>query len=131
MTTHESNEGLGARSVRTRAEALNERDRDKLLAVLAEDISWHGPLQGTLHGRDEVWERFYAPLWEAPARGEVHDILDNGEHVVVLGEAIIDLPEGTRSWKSVEVCHYNDHGQITERWAFVEHEQEFIETFRP
>ena len=123
-------DGPGAQALRTAHEAFNERDRDTLLGVLAEDIDWHGPLQGTLRGRAEVWERFFAPLWEAPVRTEVHDILDNGEHVVALAQVVFDVPDGPRSWKVCEVCHCNAAGQVTERWATVENEQEFIEFAR-
>ena len=101
-----------------------------MLETIAEDITWHGPLQGTLEGRDAVWEQFMAPLWEAPVRLDMHDVLDNGEHLVTLAEVVFDLPAGTRSWKYAEIGHYNDAGQLAERWAFVEHEQEFVEFVR-
>jgi hypothetical protein len=123
-------EGLGAQAARTAYKAFEDRDRDALLGTIAEDVTWHGPLLGTTQGRDAVWEQFFAPLWQAPIRSEIHDVLDNGEHVVTLSEVVFDLPDGPRSWKVAEVGHYNDAGQLTERWAFVEREQEFVEFVR-
>jgi hypothetical protein len=123
-------EGAGAQSGRTAYKAFNDRDRDTLLGTIAEDVAWHGPLLGDIQGREAVWEQFFAPLWQAPVRSEVHDVLDNGEHVVTLSEVIFDLPDGPRSWKVAEVGHYNEDAQLTERWAFVEHEQEFVEFVR-
>jgi ketosteroid isomerase-like protein len=120
-------QGAGALSLRAAYKAFNDRDRDALLGALAEDVTWHGPLQGTLKGRQEVWESFFAPLWQAPVRTEVHDILDNGEHVVSLASVVFDLPDGTRSWNFAEICHYDDAGRATQRWALVEHEQDFVD----
>jgi ketosteroid isomerase-like protein len=131
MTSHGNDDG--ARILREGHRAFNDRDREALMEVIAEDVTWHvrgnSPITGTLHGRDEVWERFFAPFWEAPARVEDHDILASDEHVAALSEIVFDLPDGERRWEAVEVCHFDD-GRITERWLSVDRRAEvdaFIE----
>jgi hypothetical protein len=83
-------------------------------------------LAGTLRGRDAIWEKFAAPQWHVPRRMEIHEVLDSGEHIVVLGEVSFPGPDGESRFKTVEVYHYGG-GQLTERWFFVDRRQELDE----
>lgn len=126
MAQHEP--GIGAEALRKGHRAFNDRDRDALLDLFAEDVTWHvdgnGPGAGTHRGRDAVWENFFQFLWEAPARVEDHDILDNAEHTVAIGEFVFDLEDEQKTWKFVEVTHMNETGKLKERWALVERQDE-------
>ena len=48
---------------------------------------------------------------------EVHDILGNDEHVVVLGDAHGTRAGKTLDYRVAEIYHLRD-GKIVERWAF-------------
>jgi ketosteroid isomerase-like protein len=107
--------------------AFEERDRQALLGLIAEDAKWHvfgdSALAGTAQGRDEIWEKFFAPQWDTPRQLEVHAVLDDDEHVVALGEVSFSGAEGEARFKTVEVYHHED-GLLTERWFFVDRRQE-------
>jgi uncharacterized protein len=107
--------------------AFEERDRDALLDLIAEDATWHvfgdSALAGTASGRDEIWERFFAPQWDTPRELEVHTVLDDDAHVVALGELAFSRADGEVRFKTVEVYHHED-GLLTERWFFVDRRQE-------
>ena len=107
--------------------AFEERDRQALLNLIAEDAQWHvfgdSAFAGTVRGRDAIWEKFFAPQWDTPRQLQIHDVLDNGEHVVALGEVGFSGANGEVRFKTVEVYHHED-GLLTERWFFVDRRQE-------
>jgi ketosteroid isomerase-like protein len=116
---------------------VDERDASPRSAIAraGEDAQWHvfgdSALAGTIRGRDQIWQRFFAPQWDTPRQSEIHDVLDNGDHVVALGEVSFADPDGEVRFKTVEVYHHED-GLLTERWFFVDRRQELdrlLETF--
>ena len=104
--------------------AFNDRDRDRLMQMVGENVAWHTPggsaLAGTRNGRDELWNDFFAHLWEAPIKVEDRDVSGTGEHAV----AVFDLIVGDGRWKGMEVVRVTN-GQVTERWAFLDRQAEF------
>jgi ketosteroid isomerase-like protein len=107
--------------------AFEQRDRRALLALIAEDAQWHvfgdSALAGTVRGRDDIWETFFAPQWETPRELEIHDVLDNGVHIVALGAVSFPAADREVSFKTVEIYHH-EGGLLTERWLFVDRRQE-------
>ena len=105
-------------------EAFAKGDLATLTELLADDAVWHvqtgGPLDGDYHGRDQVFG-FFGRLAEETGgtfRLDVHDILANDEHTVVLATLT-----ATRGGKSIEVpvanvTHTRD-GQVSEFWSAV------------
>ena len=103
-------------------DAFAKADLAALSELIADDVTWHamglGPLSGTYHGRDEVLA-FFGRLAEETAgtfRLEVHDVLANDAHTVVLctmsasrGNKSIEIPV-------VNVTHVRD-GKVTELWG--------------
>lgn len=127
MTSHETTE---TPLLRRYLRAWEERDRDAIMDLIAEDATWHvfggSNLAGTVEGRDAIWERFFEPLWDTPTNPELHDILENDEHTVGIGAAVFELPDGEHRFKTVEVYHHRD-GQLTERWFFTDRRSELDE----
>jgi uncharacterized protein len=103
-------------------EAFAKGDLTMLSELIADDVTWHvngaGPLSGTYRGRDEVFS-FFGRLAEETAgtfRLDVHDVLANDEHAVVLCTL-----SASRGGKSIEVpvanvSHVRD-GKVTEFWG--------------
>lgn len=118
MTPQDEDRGAGV--VRALHDAFNDRDEERFLGCLAEDVSWQvegdHPLAGVYGGRDRVWDAYFAPLWASPARYGDASVLTHGDHVVVLTEALHNFGEGERAWKTVEIFRVAD-GKVTERWA--------------
>ncbi|HVM14128.1 MAG TPA: nuclear transport factor 2 family protein [Egibacteraceae bacterium] len=108
-------------AARTLHRAFNDRDREAFLACLVDDVTWHvegqHPMAGTYHGREDLWDGYFGPMWQSPARWEDHEVRDHGDHVVALGEVFHNFGEGERGWRTVEVLTLRD-GRVAERRAF-------------
>ena len=85
-------------------EAMAKGDLAATSEGIADDVTWHGmaagPLSGTYHGRDEVLAFFGRLARETGGtfRLEVHDVLANDEHTVVLCTM-----SASRGNKSIEI----------------------------
>jgi ketosteroid isomerase-like protein len=103
-------------------EAAAKGDMTTVFEDFADDVTWHGmaagPLSGTYHGRDEVLAWFGRVMEETGGtfRLDVHDVLANDEHGVVLctmsasrGNKSIEIPV-------VNVANLRD-GKVTELWG--------------
>ena len=102
-------------------DAYNRRDREELLACLADDVVWHvegdNPSAGVYEGRQRVWDAVFDPLWMSPARVHDDQLLEHGEHVIALQRAIHNFGDGERTWLAVEVLRIAN-GRVAERWEF-------------
>jgi uncharacterized protein len=109
-----------AEALRKGYEAFAAGDMETVAALLADDIAWHqagsGPLSGDFAGRDAVFGNFaqLAELTAGTFGQEIHDLLANDDHSVVLVEAWWEQPRPFRG-KSVHVWHVKD-GIATEAW---------------
>lgn len=126
-----SDEHRAVEAVRALYQTFNGRDREAMLACLADEVTWHvpgdHPMAGTYEGRDAVWEGLLQPLWPSPARADFGEIVAHGDHVVAFGREIHDFGEGQRAWESVEVLEVRD-GKVAGRWAFTS-DQAALDTF--
>jgi len=109
-------------TVRKAYAALDSGDWQTLRGLLAADVKWHSPgrhaFSGDHHGPDAVlrWLTGIHEMTGGTFRVEIHDVLANDEHVVVLATA-----HGERGTHAVhdnhaQVFHVRD-GVITEFWG--------------
>jgi uncharacterized protein len=93
--------------------------RDGLVALadyLADDVVWHEiGRSAPRHGKAELAAGVGDTDYEITF--EVHDILGNDEHVIVLGDAHGTRAGKTLDYRTAEIYHLRD-GKISERWAF-------------
>jgi ketosteroid isomerase-like protein len=69
-----------------------------------------------------VLEYFGRQAQATETAAEVHDILGNDEHVVVLGSAKATARDGSSAdWKYTQVFHIRD-GKATEVWGMAEND---------
>jgi ketosteroid isomerase-like protein len=103
-------------------DAFAKGDLATLTELIADDATWHalgvGPLSGTYHGRDEIFG-FFGRLAEETGgtfRLDVHDVLANDEHAVVL--CMLSASRGSKSIQVpvANVSHMRD-GKVTEFWT--------------
>ena len=95
---------------------------------LADDVVWHvggnSKWAGAYQGKAKVLEFFarQAQSTDGPPSVDVHDILGNDEHVVVLGTASATARDGSSAeWKYTQVFHIRD-GKTTEVWGMAEND---------
>ena len=102
--------------------AFGSGDMDTLRELIAEDVVWHtgghNPLSGDSKGLEEtlgLFARFFE-VTGGDIRQELHYVLANDEHAVVLLKQHLGRPDG-RSYdgNDVHVFHIAD-GKVTEFW---------------
>ncbi len=108
--------------VRGGYEAFAKGDASEVLSRLADDIVWHvpgrSPIAGDYHGHEEVIG-FFGKLQERTGGTfalELHDVLANDDHVVVLARASGERNGKTGIFDVAHVWHVSD-GKATEFWA--------------
>jgi len=128
MTHHEH---PNATLVREGFEAFEKGDTEWMDRHLADDIVWHvggnSKWAGSYQGKEEVlafFARQIEALGNQPPSTDIHDILGNDDHVVVLGNASATAADGSSAeWKYVQVFHVKD-GKATEVWGMAENDAE-------
>ena len=77
---------------------------------------------GAYQGKAKVLEYFGRQAQATETAAEIHDILGNDEHVVVLGSAKATARDGSSAeWKYTQVFHIRD-GKTTEVWGMAEND---------
>ena len=102
-------------------EAFAKGDMETVGALFDDDIKWHAPgtsaLSGDFRGKAEVFG-FFAKLQELTQgtfRQEIHAVLADDDHVVVLAEGSQDKPR-PYTGQQVFVWHVRD-GKAVECWG--------------
>ena len=114
--------------VREGFEAFQKGDMAWMDDHLSDDVVWHvggnSKWAGDYKGKAEVLDFFgrQAQAMPEPTAVDIHDILGNDEHVVVLGTAHATGPDGSSAeWKYTQVFHVKD-GKATEVWGMAEND---------
>ena len=103
--------------------AFMEGDMATLDELFADDIVWHAPgrnqLSGDFHGKQEVFASFQkvAELTGGSFKLEIHTVLADDEHAVVLARAMAERNGRKLDDNSVQVYHVKD-GKVTEQWLY-------------
>jgi len=102
-------------------QAFSKGDMETLAALLADDVVFHfpgrGPLAGDHRGKDQVLATLakQAELSGGTFRVELHDVLANDDHGVVLSKVSAEREGRTWGDNGVLVFHIKD-GKATEAW---------------
>ena len=102
-------------------EAYSAGDLETIDGLFDDEIVWHvagrGPLSGDYHGKEEVFG-FFGKIMElsgGTAKLDVHDIVANDEHGVVLLTSTASREGRDFSGTDVHVFHIRD-GKTVEFW---------------
>jgi uncharacterized protein len=107
--------------IRRGFDAFAAGDMNTIDGLFADDISWHAPgtgvLSGDYHGKEQVFGLFgrLLELTEGSFQQEIHAILADDDHVVVLTTSRQDKPKPFTG-NQVFVWHVRD-GKVVECWA--------------
>ncbi len=114
--------------VREGFEAAMRGDTAWMEQHLADDVVWHvggnSKWAGAYEGKAKVLEYFgrQAQATGGPPTAEIHDIVGNDEHVVVLGSAKATARDGSSAeWKYTQIFHIRD-AKATEVWGMAEND---------
>ena len=104
--------------------AFGEGDMETLTELIAEDAVWHvggnNALTGDYKGREAVFGLFakFGEMSEGTLSIELHDVLANDDHTVVLTTVTAAGSSGkTLSVNTTDTSHISN-GQLTEFWSF-------------
>ncbi|MEZ0241322.1 MAG: nuclear transport factor 2 family protein [Chloroflexota bacterium] len=115
--------------VRQMQSLLEQGDWTALDNLMADDIVWHeiGRAEPR-RGKQEM----APPPGEAESEYEIkydmHDVVANDDHTVLLGTATATRNGKTLVYKTAEIFHVRD-GKITERWAFSDDTERIVDFF--
>jgi uncharacterized protein len=115
--------------VREGFEAFQKGDMAWMDEHLSDDVVWHvggnSKWAGDYKGKAEVlgfFGRQAQAMGGQPPAVDIHDMLGNDDHVVVLGTARATGPDGSSAeWKYTQVFHVKD-GKATEVWGMAEND---------
>ena len=114
--------------IREMFSAMERGDTPWLEDHTADNIVWHtggnSRAAGVRRGKDEVRELMSAAGSTDTMKAQVHDIVGNDDHTVVIGTAVVTAPSGKSvEYNYVNVFHIAD-GKITEAWGMAENDAE-------
>jgi len=109
--------------IRKGYEAFLSGDMTAMNDLLSDDVVWHVPgnnqLSGDYRGKEETFSNF-AKVFELTGGDfqlEIHDVLANDDHVVVLARATGKIGDRTLDDNSLQLFHVKD-GKATEQWLY-------------
>jgi SnoaL-like domain len=97
-------------------QAFAERDLERLVALLADDVVFHSPVVGApgFEGRDSI-AALYSMVFNAISDVEyTHEIGDEGAHILVNNARMLGKP-----LKATTLLEFNAAGEIREIWVMV------------
>jgi len=120
-----ANEHPNVELVKKGFEALDSGDMGWMNEHMSDDVVWHiggkSKIAGAHEGKEAVLNMFaqQAPIFGS-ARIDVHDVLGNDQHVIAIGKASVDDPDGgTVDWLYANVFHIQDE-KVTEVWGLAD-----------
>ncbi|MGH2630376.1 MAG: nuclear transport factor 2 family protein [Actinomycetota bacterium] len=114
--------------VRDMFAAMDRGDMQWVEDHTSDDIVWHtggnSRAAGVRRGKDAVRESMAAMADPGTMKADVHDVIGNDDHSVVLGTAVVTAPSGKSvEYNYVNVFHIAD-GKVTEVWGLAENDAE-------
>jgi ketosteroid isomerase-like protein len=120
--------------IREGYEAFGRGDLEAIREQFSPDIVWHvgghSTISGDYKGIDAVFEFFGRIFAETGGtlKNDVHDILANDTHAVVLVTQSAERNGKKLSAKGIQVVHSDDQDRITESW-FVAEDAKAVDEF--
>jgi len=108
--------------------AMDRGDMQWVEDHTSNDIVWHtggnSRAAGVRRGKDAVRESMATMADAGTMKADVHDVIGDDEHTVVLGTAVVTAPSGKSvEYNYVNVFHIAD-GKVTEAWGLAENDAE-------
>ena len=100
-------------------QAFDQGDMAAMKEVMADDVSWHSSgrnkFAGTYQGLDSVLQLFGDISAEAQIEQNLHAVLADDEHVVVLVKSTLTRGDKSLESQDIGTFHVSD-GKVTEAW---------------
>ena len=106
--------------------AFNDQDVETVTKLINNDAVWHvggkSQITGDYKGKSEILEFFmrFGQLTEGTYKADIHDVLANEEHTIVLGTETATRNGKQHKARFVDVIHPDSDGNVKEFWRFFE-----------
>jgi ketosteroid isomerase-like protein len=112
--------------IREMFSAMERGDMGWIDSHVADDIVWHvggnSRSAGTYRGKESVAEMMGGIATPDSMKADVHDVIADDDHTVVLGTAVVTAPSGASvEYNYVNVFHI-DGDKLTEVWGMAEND---------
>jgi ketosteroid isomerase-like protein len=112
--------------IREMFSAMERGDMGWIDSHVADDIVWHvggnSRSAGTYRGKESVAEMMGGIATPDSMKADVHDVIADDDHTVVLGTAVVTAPSGASvEYNYVNVFHIAG-GKVTEVWGLAEND---------
>jgi hypothetical protein len=112
--------------IREMFSAMERGDMGWIDSHVADDIVWHvggnSRSAGTYRGKESVAEMMGGIATPDSMKADVHDVIADDDHTVVLGTAVVTAPSGASvEYNYVNVFHI-DGDKVTEVWGMAEND---------
>jgi ketosteroid isomerase-like protein len=109
--------------------AINAGDIASLGDSVADDVVWWEiGVSEPVHGRDAVVERL-SFVSDFDVSIDLHDVTTSDDHLIALLGVTATRGDETFTYRTAEIQHLNDAGEITERWSFSDDTQAILDFF--
>ena len=109
--------------------AMNAGDMSGLDESIADDVVWWEiGASEPVRGKEALMNRMQA-LGEYSITAQLHDVVANDNHLIALVSVEATKGDAALHYRTAEIHHVNDKGQVTERWAFSDDTQGIIDFF--
>lgn len=114
---------------RAMSAATSEGDMSGLDEAIADDVAWWeiGATE-PVRGKQALMERMQS-FGDYNMTAELHDVVANDDHLIALLAVTATKGDATLSYRTAEIYHVNEAGQVTERWAFSDDTQAIKDFF--
>lgn len=110
-------------------EAMSAGDTSGFADAIADDVVWWeiGSAE-PVRGRDALLEQMQF-MGEFDVSVDLHDVTASEDHLIALLNVTAKRGDETFDYRTAEIHHLNDAGQVTERWAFSDDTAAIIDFF--
>jgi ketosteroid isomerase-like protein len=109
--------------------AINAGDFATFSDSLADDVVWWEiGASEPVHGRNAVVERL-SFVSDFDVSIDLHDVTTSDDHLIALLAVTATGGDETFKYRTAEIQHLNDAGEITERWSFSDDTQAVMDFF--
>lgn len=110
--------------------AMNAGDMSGLSEAIADDIVWWEiGASEPVRGKQAMMDRMQT-LGDYNISAQLHDVVANDDHLIALVSVEATRGDATLHYRTAEIHHVNNAGQVTERWAFSDDTQAIIDFFQ-
>lgn len=108
-------------AVRSYYERVDAAEYEELVALFADDVSYHRPGQEPIEGREALAEFYHEGRPLSDGEHEVHEVVAGDDDTVAVRGTFSGVQDGERvAFGFADFHRFDDDGAIAERWTYTD-----------